>query len=112
MLSLLRQRGDLMALRLVGRSDMDSQEMAPGSHRRMHLRAITAFGAVIACPSGTFECRVPGAAVENGRRGLLCMALGHAPQRAQVMHNSCKHTRLEPALALVVHRLPGEQVMR
>jgi hypothetical protein len=80
------------------------------SHR--HLRAATAFGPVLARTGAAFGRRLEGAAIEDGRRRFGFAPLREPQHRAQSLDNGVKHAGLAPALALLVHRRPGWQVMR
>jgi hypothetical protein len=86
--------------------------MAQRIHRRMDFRAQTAFGSIIARPRAPFGCRLEGTTSEHRRRGCGGASLRYPQHRTQVLHNGVKDPGLEPALALLIHRMPGRQVMR
>ena len=81
----------------------------PHLHRHMHLRAPTAFAPVIARPRATFGRRLRGR-LSSRPRAPPCAPAPPARPRT-LLHDSIKHPGFEPALALLVHRMPGEQVM-
>src|SRR5205823_11007438 len=59
----------------------------------------------------TCRRRLHGTAIKNGRRGLRSAPLRQLQDRTQIMDDGLQHPGLEPAVALLVHRRPGRQVM-
>lgn len=110
-LHLLRQLLYLLAGLLVGGGDMPSQQIPQGIHRCMPLQAALAFRTIIARLRPPCGCRWLGAAVEDGGRGLHSSSLRYPQQGTQVMHHRCEDAGFEPALAVLVHRIPGRQTM-
>jgi hypothetical protein len=78
----------------------------------VHLRAPAAFGPIVARSCATFRRRLERAAIENGGRRQGVASLGHSQHLTKVMHNGFEHLGLEPALALLVHRMSGRQIVR
>src|SRR5215470_11761526 len=78
--------------------------MAQGIYRHMHLRASTAFRAVIPCTWATFGGRLERAAIEDGRRGFGVASLGQPQHRAQIVDDGVAYPGLEPPLTLLLHR--------
>ena len=86
--------------------------MPQGIHRQVYFRAASAFGRVETRARTALRRRLQRAAIENRRRGLRVATFGHAQQFTQVDRHGFKHTGLEPSLALLIHRVPGWQIMR
>jgi len=75
----------------------------------IHFRATAAFGPVIACPRATCGRRLHGATIANRGRRFGVAPLRQPPHRAPIRHDRFDHPGLEPALALLVHRMQGGQ---
>jgi hypothetical protein len=112
LLYLGRQGADLAPILLVGGRDLGCQQMPQGIDGHMHLRTAAAFRPIIARPRAAFGRRLHGATIENRRRGVGLAPLCPPQHGTQIMHDGFKHTSLEPALTLLVHGIPGRQIMR
>ena len=79
-----RVKGRAAALLLVGRRDIDRQQLAQRIDRQVHLAAFLALMPIVPGPRTAFGAGLQRASVENGRRRLFVPALRQAQQRAQI----------------------------
>ncbi len=111
-LDLLGQFGDLRPILLIGRGDMQGQQIPQRSDRQMNLAAFPAFGASLAGPRATFRRGLQRPTVKDGCRWVGWVPLGQAQQRPPVLHQRLKAAGFQPALGLLLDRVPGRPVMR
>jgi len=86
--------------------------MVGGRARQVDLAARAPLGPIVAGPCPTLRAGLQRPAVEHRRPRLRCPLLKLPQQAAQVMDNRLKDTRPQPALALLIDRGPGRQIMR
>ncbi len=85
--------------------------MTEGVNRGMHFGAFLALIAIVAGTVTTFGRGLQGAAIEDDG-GRLCGSLHRHPQNlAQIVRHGFKTARLDPALRLLMHRIPRRQVV-
>jgi hypothetical protein len=69
------------------------------------------FGPIIAGPGAALRRGLQRAAVQDRRRRRLCAAYGQPQDEAQVMHHGLERASTQPALGLLLYRLPRWQVV-
>ena len=107
-----RQRGNLGAVLVIGRGDVQRQQMAEGIDRQMHLAALAPLGSVIPGPCSALRGRLQRLAVKDRRGGLGSTAFGHAQHHPHVMHQRREAPGRQPAVGLLVDHRPRRQVVR
>ncbi|MGF6472732.1 hypothetical protein QFZ89_007983 [Paraburkholderia youngii] len=111
LLNLTRQFSDLRTLLFVGRRHMHRKQLPQCVHRHVHFAAFLAFVPVIACTRSALACRLQRPAIKDHCTGLTSAILRHPDNRMQVMDHSLETARLNPALRLLVDRLPRRKVI-
>lgn len=110
-LNLLRQLRNLGAVLLVGWHDKQGEQMTKSVDSNMNLAPFSALGAIVGCTLATFRGRWQSATIED-RGSRMGRPLSDFPQQhAQIVDNCLEHTRCQPAVSLLVHRISGWQVV-
>src|SRR5262249_48775092 len=91
LLNLVCQLSHLGAVSFIGRGQVQSQQMAQGIYRHMHLAALAPFGTIVARSCSAFRAALQRSTVEDGCRGLLFATFGEPQQFTQVMHHRFKY---------------------
>ena len=107
LLHLLGQLRNLRAILLVGWGDEQGKQMAQCIDRDMHVTALAAPGAVIGGTRATFRARLQRPTIEDRGRRMGRPLGDFAQQHAQIVDDRLKHARLDPALGLLIDRIPG-----
>ena len=108
----LGQTSDLGAIIGVGGRDVKREQVAKRVDGHVQLRALLAFGAVIAAARAAFGRGAQSAAVEDDGRRLFCPARRQTQHRAQIIGQRFEAARRQPALRLLVDCRPRGQVIR
>jgi len=111
LLDRLGQGRHLGAVLCVRGGDMQRQQVAQRVHRHVDLRAPALLVPVVARPAAALRARLQRAGVEH-RRARLGHAVGQlAEQHPQIARHVLEHLGLDPALRLLVDRVPRRQVV-
>jgi hypothetical protein len=110
-LNLFGQCLDLGAVLLVGGGNQRRQQLAQRIHGQVYLAAAAAFVPIIARARTAFRTRLQRAAIHDRRARLRGPASDLAQQHTQVADHVRKHSGFQPALRLLVDRVPQGQVV-
>lgn len=91
--------------------NMQGQQMPQGIHRQMHLAPAFGFRPVIPGAAPTLQRGRQGAAIKDSRRGLGLAAFRQSEQNPQVLDDCLEDACLQPALRLLIDRLPRGQII-
>jgi len=107
-----RDLGDVGPILCVRRGDAQRQQMVEGVAGEVDSQSLLAFVPVIACTTTTFGGALEGAAIENHGGWEMGPVLEPAQQDLQVMDHGFEYPSGNPALRLLIDRLPGREVNR
>src|SRR6266566_5336327 len=91
------QFAHLSAILLIGRRDMQRQQMPQGINHQMHFAALAPLGSIIARSMPTFWTRWQRSTVKNGGRRLFVAPLSQSQQGAQIIDDCLKDSCFQPS---------------
>jgi hypothetical protein len=101
----------LRSVLLIGGGNMQGQQVAQGVYSHMYLTTALPLGPIIARAGATLRRGLERPATQHRGRGLGRPSLSQPQHHTQVMGDGGKHARFQPAEGLLVHGLPGWQVV-
>jgi hypothetical protein len=104
-----RQVRDLGAVLCIRRRDMPGQQVTQGINCHRHCAAVCAFRPIIAGSVATFRAVLPRPTIKDRRRGLFRAPIRQPQEHTSIVNDGFEHTRLQPTLGLLIHRLPWRQ---
>lgn len=107
----ISQRGHGGAVISIGGCDVQRQHLAERIDRRVQLRTAGALVSVPGGASATLGRRAECPAVEHHGRRFLGPARSQAQHGAQVVDQTLEAAGPQPALRLVIHGVPGRQIV-
>ena len=111
LLDRLGQNADLNPVLLVGRRDMQRQQMAERVDRHVDPRALLPLVTVISGPGAALDSGLDRAAVECHGRRLGAAAVGEPEDGAEVVDDGLEAVGGQPSAALLIDGLPGWEVL-
>ena len=97
---------------LIGRSDVQGQQMSQGIDRRMHLGPFASLGAVVSRTVTRFRCGLDRATIQDHSAGLPLAPRILAQQHPQIVHHGLEAACSQPALHLLIHGCPRRKIVR
>ncbi len=106
LLALLCQRGDLLAVALIGRRHLKCQQVASVSTAMCTFEPLRRLAPIVAGAGTALGCALQGTAVETDRRGLAFSLRPLAGNRLHIADQHLEHARIQPSPHLLVDRPP------
>src|SRR5690606_25823672 len=103
---------DLRALLLIGRRHRQRNQMAQRIDSHVYLAAPTPLVAVVAGAWTALAAALQRAPVQDDRARLARAGITDTDDRAHVIDHGLEAARVVPASELLIHHLPGRQIVR
>jgi site-specific DNA recombinase len=108
----LGQLGDLLSVLLIGRRDVQGQQVPEGVHGQVDLRAVPLLRPVVPGPPAALRGALERPTIEDDGTRRRITPAHQAQDLPQVVHQCLEAAGRDPALTLLVHQLPRRQVRR